>query len=34
MPDRVDMKPDNASFQQNFTHPALKRLDRDTAKGV
>ena len=25
---RVDTKPNNASFRQNFTHPALKSLDR------
>ena len=25
---RVDTKPNNASFRQNFTHPALKILDR------
>ena len=25
---RVDTKPNNASFRQNFTHPALKGLDR------
>ncbi len=25
---RVDAKPNNASFRQNFTHPALKSLDR------
>ena len=24
----VDTKPNNASFRQNFTHPALKSLDR------
>ena len=25
---RVDTKPNNASFRQNFTHPALKSLGR------
>ena len=25
---RVDTKPNDASFWQNFTHPALKRFDR------
>ncbi len=25
---RVDTKPDNTSFRQNFTHPALKRFER------
>ena len=25
---RVNTKPNNASFRQNFTHPVLKSLDR------
>ena len=27
---RVDTKPNNASFRQNFTHPALKVLTGDS----